>query len=118
LGPATTQAAPEPAPDGGELWSSGFFLQLGFSFIVGLAVGFALKIALKIALVAGGALLIVLFGLQYAGLIDVNWAGMESNYDGLADWLSAYAQGLKAFMAKNLSSTASFGTGLLVGLRL
>jgi uncharacterized membrane protein (Fun14 family) len=111
-------SAPAPASDGGELWSSGFFLEMGFSFIVGLAVGFALKIAFKIALVLGGALLVVLFALQYAGLIDINWAGMESNYDGLVDWLGAYAGGLKDFMAENLSNTASFTAGLLVGLKL
>jgi uncharacterized membrane protein (Fun14 family) len=105
-------------PDGGELWSTGFFLRLGFSFIVGLAVGFALKIAFKIALVVGGILLVVLFALQYAGVIDINWSGMESSYDGFVGWLGAYASGLKDFMAENLSSTASFTAGLLVGLKL
>jgi uncharacterized membrane protein (Fun14 family) len=119
FGPVPSDAsAPALPSDGGGLWSSGLFLRLGFSFIVGLAVGFALKIALKIALVVGGALLVILFALQYAGLIDINWSGMESNYDGIVEWLSAYAAGLKDFMAENLSSTASFSAGLLVGLRL
>ena len=110
--------APGAPPDGGDLWSSGFFLRLGFSFIVGLAVGFALKFAFKIALVVGGILLVILFALQYGGLIDINWAGMESSYDGFVGWLGAYAGALKDFMAENLSSTASFTAGLLLGLRL
>jgi uncharacterized membrane protein (Fun14 family) len=117
--------APPPAPPveaipphTGDLFSTGLFLKLGFSFVVGLAVGFALKVAFKIALVVGGLLLITLFGLQYSGVIEVNWSGMESNYDSFVDWLAAYAGALRDFMAGNLSSAASFTAGLLLGLRL
>lgn len=113
---APPPAAPMPPED--EPFSSGFFLKLGFSFIVGLAVGYALKIALKIALVVGGLLLVALFALQYGDVIEVNWAGMESNYDGFIDWLAAYSVALKDFMADNLSSAASFSAGLLLGLRI
>jgi uncharacterized membrane protein (Fun14 family) len=91
---------------------------MGFSFIVGLAVGFAAKVAFKIALIVGGLLLLALFAFQHAGLIDINWSGMESGYDGFAGWLSVYGSGLKDFMADNLSSAASFTAGLLVGLKL
>ena len=105
-----------PAAGEGDLFSSGFFLRLGFSFMVGLAVGYALKVASKIALVVGG-LLLLLFSLQYRGIIEVNWAGMESNYDGFVDWLMAYSGALKDFIADNLSSAASFTAGLLLGLR-
>ncbi len=105
-----------PAAGEGDLFSSGFFLRLGFSFMVGLAVGYALKVAFKIALVVGG-LLLLLFSLQYRGIIEVNWAGMESNYDGFVDWLMAYSGALKDFIADNLSSAASFTAGLLLGLR-
>ncbi|MCG6859711.1 MAG: FUN14 domain-containing protein [Chromatiaceae bacterium] len=116
---ASPASSPESPPVGAEsLFSSGFFLRLGFSFIVGLAVGYALKVAFKIALVVCGLLLILLFSLQYNGLIEVNWTGMESNYDGIAAWLAAYGGVLKDFMADHLSSAASFTTGLLLGLRL
>jgi len=111
-------AAPvAPAAGENDLFSSGFFLRLGFSFIVGLAIGYALKVAFKIALVLGGLSLILLFGLQYNGIIEVNWAGMESSYDGFIDWLAAYGGALKDFIADNLSSAASFTAGLLLGLR-
>jgi len=85
--------------------------------MVGLAVGYALKVAFKIALAIGGLLLLALFALQYSGIVEVNWSGMESNYDGLVDWLAAYAGALKDFMADNLSSAASFTAGLVLGLR-
>lgn len=107
-----------PIPEEQDLFSSGFLFRLGFSFIVGLAVGYALKVAFKVALVVGGLLLVLLFSLQYSSIVEVNWAGMESNYDGLVGWLAAYSTALKDFMAENLSSAASFTAGLLLGLRL
>ena len=113
-GPAASPATPES----GDLFSPGFFLELGFSFVVGLAVGYALKVAFKIALVVGGVLLVALFGLQHAGLIDVNWTGMETGYDGIVGWLTAYAGALKEFMADHLTSAASFTAGLVIGLRI
>jgi len=116
--PAPPTQIPQVSPEGGELFSSGFFLKLGFSFIVGLAVGFALKVAFKIALVVGGVLLITLFSLQHGGIIEVNWTGMENHYDGVVGWLSAYAGALKDFMANNLSSAASFTAGLVLGLKI
>lgn len=95
-----------------------FLLSLGFSFIVGLAVGFAFKVAFKLALLGGGLLLIVLFSLQYAGFIDINWVGMEAGYDSFAAWFGAYAYALKAFMSRNLSNAAAFVAGLLLGFRI
>ncbi|MBP6582301.1 MAG: FUN14 domain-containing protein [Chromatiaceae bacterium] len=111
-GVARGQAA-DPA-----LFSPEHLLNLGFSFIVGLAVGFAFKIAFKIALVGGGLLLIALFALQHAGFIGINWSGMEAGYDSFAAWFGAYAGGLQDFMSKNLSNAASFTAGILLGLKI
>ncbi|NEX20234.1 hypothetical protein G3480_07890 [Thiorhodococcus mannitoliphagus] len=104
--------------DGGALFSQYFFLKLGFSFMVGLAMGFALKVAFKIALFVVGLLLLSLFGLQLAGVIDVNWSGMEIHYDGLATWLGAAAGSFFGYVGDNLTSAASFFAGLAVGLKL
>ena len=114
---------PPSAQRGGSVGEPAFFspenlLNLGFSFIVGLAVGYAFKIAFKIALVGGGLLLIALFALQHAGLIGINWVGMEAGYDSFAAWFGAYASALKDLMTRNLSNAAAFGAGLLLGLKL
>ena len=93
-------------------------LNLGFSFIVGLAVGFAFKIAFKLTLVGGGLLLIALFALQHAGLIGINWAGMEAGYDSFAPAFGAYVLALKDFMSRNLANAASFTAGLLLGFKI
>ena len=128
IGPCRAQSEPppaapfapvgEPPSDPGGLFSDAFFLRMGFSFIVGLAVGYALKIAFKIALVIGGIILVAVFSLQYAGLVDVNWSGVETHYDGWADGLSIWGGALLDFMADNLSSAASFLAGLALGLKL
>ena len=123
--PAADTALPFPpsVQRGGYVGEPAFFspenlLNLGFSFIVGLAVGYAFKIAFKIALVGGGLLLIALFALQHAGLIGINWVGMEAGYDSFAAWFGAYASALKDLMTRNLSNAAAFGAGLLLGLKL
>ena len=107
-----------PGTDGGTLFSEYFFLKLGFSFMVGLAMGFALKVAFKIALLVVGLVLLALFGLQLAGIVQVDWSGMELRYDGWADWLGASASRFFGFVGDNLTSAASFFAGLAVGLKL
>ena len=99
------------------LFSTGFVLELGFSFVVGLAIGYALKIAFKIALIVGGGALLSVFALQYAGVANINWSGMEVKYDDLSTWLMASGGAFRDFIADRLSSAASFTAGLLVGLK-
>lgn len=105
-------------PDAGILFNEAFFLRLGFSFLVGLAVGFALKVAFKVAIVVVGLILLGVFGLQYAGLVDVNWTGVEAHYDTWADWLGVRGAAFLDFVGANLSSGASFLAGLALGLKL
>lgn len=121
--PETALPFPPVGASKGQALDPAFFspehlLNLGFSFIVGLAVGLAFKIAFKIALVGGGLLLIALFGLQHAGLIGINWTGMEVGYDSFAAWFGAYVGALKEFMSNNLSNAASFTAGILLGLKI
>ncbi len=121
LTPISEPATPPnalPASDGSGLFNEAFLLKLGFSFMVGLAVGYALKIAFKLALIALGLILIGIFGLQYAGLVQVDWSGLELRYDTWADWLSVNGSDFLDFIGRNLSSAASFLAGLALGLKL
>lgn len=104
--------------DPGSLLNEAFFLRLGFSFIVGLAVGFALKLAFKIALLVLGVMLLAVFVLQYAGFAEVDWSNVQYQYDGGADWLSAQGGDLLDFMGRNLPSATSFLAGLALGFKL
>lgn len=113
--------ADQPPPgttEFGSLLDQAFFLKLGFSFMVGLAVGYALKVAFKIALIVLGLILLGVFGLQYAGVAHVDWSGVEVHYNGLAGWLSANGGAFMDFIGNNLSNSVSFLAGLGLGLRL
>lgn len=110
-------ANPDLASRAGELFTTNFFLTLGFSFMVGMAMGFALKVAFKIALLVMGLMLLGVFGLQYAGLVEINWVGIEGHYDGWAAWLSAAGGAFLGFVGNNLTSGASFLAGLALGLK-
>lgn len=107
-----------PVTDFGTLFNEAFFLRLGFSFMVGLAVGYALKIAFKLALVAIGVILIGIFALQYAGIAQVDWSGMEGHYDSWAGSLSVNGAAFLDFIGHNLSNSASFIAGLALGLKI
>lgn len=102
----------------GSTLDQAFFLQLGFSFMVGLAAGFALKIAFKIALLMIGVILVGVFALQYAGLAEVDWSGVELQYDTGADWVGTQGEALLDFIGRNLPSAGSFLAGLALGLKL
>jgi len=117
-GGARAQSPATLSAEAGELFDQGFFLTLGFSFMVGLALGFALKFAFKVALVVGGLLLVALVGLQSIGVVEINWAGLEGHYDTWSAWTSAHAQALFDLVAANLSGTAAFLAGLAAGLKL
>ncbi|WP_295447036.1 FUN14 domain-containing protein [uncultured Thiodictyon sp.] len=114
---AGTPAAPA-ATDLGTLFNEAFFLKLGFSFMVGLAVGKALKVAFKLALIVIGVVLLGIFGLQYAGLAKVDWSGVEGHYDTWATWLSGNGGAFLDFIGKNLRETAAFVAGLAVGFKI
>lgn len=90
---------------------------MGFSFFVGFAIGFAVRTFLKIMFFIVGAILLVLFVLQYNDMIHVNWASFEGSYDTLIAWVSPHLGGLKNFITANLSSAAMAGLGLFWGLR-
>ncbi len=107
-----------PVTDFSTLFNEAFFLKLGFSFMVGLAVGYALKIAFKLALVVIGVILIGIFALQYAGIAHVDWSGMEGQYDTWAGWLSLNGGAFLDFIGHNLSNSASFIAGLALGLKI
>ncbi len=122
---AQTPPAPSPGSTGtalpgtgGDLFSEAFFLKLGFSFMIGLALGFALKIAFKIALAVIGLILLADLLRSDVGIVEVNWSGLEVHYDGWSTWLSAHAGAFFDFIADNLSSAASFLAGLALGLKL
>lgn len=113
-----TDGGGEPAsgtpPSGASSWGPAVF-RLGFSAFVGFAIGYALRSFVKLALVALGFFFLALFGLQYAGLIEVRWAAMSERYDELSQSLGSGAKGAWSSMSILLPSAASATAGLVAG---
>ena len=93
------------------------FTYMGFSFFAGYVIGFATRTFLKLVFFLSGAVLILLFLLQYNDLIHVKWAAFESIYNSLIGWISPHLGGLKNFITANLSSAAMASLGLFWGFR-
>lgn len=108
--PAETQDA---APN---QWYPQMF-RLGFSFFVGFCIAYALRVFFKLAAFAAGGVLLLLFGLQYAGIITVDWSAMGGHYDSLVGWLGMQASSMRTFVTGYLPSTATATAGLIMGFR-
>lgn len=90
--------------------------KLGFSFVVGFAVGYVLLFFLRAAALLAGLVLAALFGLQYAGVVQVDWPSIETSYESALGWLLPRFDALRTFLLENLSSSGSAALGLLSGL--
>lgn len=105
----------ETEPTALELYSPTIF-RLGFGFFVGFAIAYAIRAAVRVVLVVAGVALLLLVGLQMAGLITVNWGALEGVYGNAADWLAAQTESMTAFLRGYIPSggaaVAGFGVGL------
>jgi len=116
---AETEGGASPsAGDGaaGPRWPGALF-RLGFGFIVGFSIGYATRTFLRIGLVVAGLMLLALFGLQYAGLISVDWSAMEGVFERGMAWLRTNTADFRGFITGQLPSAASGLGGLLIGLK-
>ena len=96
---------------------SGPLMRLGFSFVAGFSLGYALAFFLKLTLVIVGGLLLVLFGLQYVSLVEVNWPGIQAYYEAFVAWMQPRAGSFREFVISNIPAAGMAGLGLLLGLR-
>jgi uncharacterized membrane protein (Fun14 family) len=97
-------------------WSPAIF-RLGFSFFAGFAVAAALRVAFKFAVVAAGFVILAVLGLQYAGLVNVNWNSVSDQYESVAAYLGGQFKSFSAFAQGVLPSASAAGVGLVAGWR-
>lgn len=107
---ASTQASADAAID-----YSPLLTKVGFGFFLGFAMGYALRMFFKISLLAVGVIALGVVGLQYAGMIDVDWSAMQGHYETIADWARGQFTNLRGFISGQIPSSASAGFGLMVG---
>jgi uncharacterized membrane protein (Fun14 family) len=121
VSPQPSASDPATAPttataEGLDLWSPAVF-RLGFSFFVGFCVGYALRVFFKISLIAIGLILLALFGLQYGGVVSVNWSALQQHYGSVGRWLAAQASSFRQFVTGYLPSAGLGSFGLVTGFR-
>lgn len=113
----TTPAEPAPAPgiDLGD-WSN-LLTKLGFSFLIGFAIAYALSLVFRLAMLATGLLALALFGLEYAGIVTVQWGVLSAYWNELVVWLEPASADFRAFITGNLPAGGMAALGMLTGAR-
>jgi len=86
-------------------------LQAVGGFTVGALIGYALRKATKWLLLAIGFMLLPVFGLWYAGVLDVNWEGVNALMGRLTEWLGVNISN----MSLAITSAGAFGISGLLG---
>ncbi len=98
-----------------EDWSP-LLTKLGFSFVVGFSIGYVLLIFLRTTAFLAGLVLLALFGLQYLGVLYLNWQNIEMSYQSVLSWVLPRAENFRDFITHNLSSSGMAAMGILTGL--
>ena len=94
------------------------FLQMGTSFIIGLAVGYFLKKSFKFLLLILGLGLVVLFVLESQGMFTVNDGMIENGVSSGVDSFNSVFDMLKNRLASmELSSGVGAVAGFFAGLK-
>lgn len=98
------------------VWGAPTF-RLGFSFVIAYLAAFAVRVVLKTAMLGAGMAILLLVGLQAAGIIDIHWAVLESKGGTAAAWLKEQTESMHAFLTGYLPSAGAASVGLIAGIR-
>ncbi|KAA0213704.1 MAG: hypothetical protein DYG94_09415 [Leptolyngbya sp. PLA3] len=97
--------------------TSGAVFRLGFGFFAGFAVGYAMRMFVRMTLVAAGIAILGLAGLQYAGMIEVDWEKISGGFDTFGAWFTEQTRGLGGFITGYLPTFGAGLAGAFVGFR-
>ncbi len=95
-------------------WSA-LLTKVGFSFLVGFVIGYILRLFIKLVLLMSGIVLLTMFGLQYAGYINIDWYSLQIPYDAFIAWLQPHIGNFQEFISSNLPSSSMALVGMLIG---
>lgn len=96
------------------------YLEMGGSFLLGLAIGFALKKSFKIGLIILGLGLIFVFVLENQGILTLNEDSLNAQLSHVIEQSKLVIAFIKDRMGEYkttgiLSAVAGFGVGLKIG---
>ncbi len=89
----------------------------GLSFIVGFCLGYALRTFFRIGAVMAGIVLLAVFGLSYAGVLQVDWNAINQFFDRAVAGIKDQAGNFQTFVAGSLPSVGLAGAGLFTGFK-
>jgi len=92
------------------------FLEMGSSFVIGLAVGYFLKKSFKAVLFILGFALIVLFYMESQGLFSLNEAMLDSGVSTGIDYFKSIVSALQERLTSFTSGVGAVA-GFLVGIK-
>jgi len=110
------QAAQATAETQWGVWGEPTF-RLGFSFVIAYLAAYAVRFVLKSAMVGAGMAILLLLGLQAAGIIEIHWAVLESKGGTATAWLKEQTESMHAFLTGYLPSAGAATAGLIAGIR-
>ncbi len=92
-------------------------LRGGFGFFAGFSIGMALRAFFRLTSIIAGVTLLLLFGLQYIGWIDVRWDVVQDQFNAWTEGFSREFGNFKTFIAGSLPTVGLSGLGLFTGFR-
>ena len=114
--PLADQPAAERQPTELEVWSP-VMMRLGFSFFAAFCIAYALRIFFKVSVLVLGMAILLLMGLQYSGLVQVDWSAIDGRYQSAARWLADQFGSFRQFVTGQLPSASAAAAGLFAGLK-
>jgi len=96
---------------------SPFMVKGGFGLFIGFAIGFAIRAFLRLAIVIVGFYLLVLGMMAYAGLIEIHWNLMDTQFTNLLSFLAGQFESIQTFLTGAIPASGLTALGFVVGLR-
>jgi uncharacterized membrane protein (Fun14 family) len=97
-------------------WSP-VLLKGGLSFFLGFCIGYAVRTFFRISAVVIGLVGLAIFGLSYAGVLNVDWHMIEQGFDRIVAGVKEQASGFQAFITGSLPSAGLAAMGLFTGFK-
>lgn len=87
--------------------------QITFSAFAGFAVGHFLRLLIKVLLIISGFALVIVFSLNYYGVIDgVNYDAIANGFNAFSAVVSSEASNIIEFAKKSVPGAIGFASGL------
>jgi len=117
LSPPGSPAGLGPVGSGTQLPWSEVVYKFSFGCLLGFLCGYAIRSFLGQALVFCAIFSLVIYTLNYAGFLTVEWTSIDQAFSGVLGGVEQQAQGFRSFVTGTVPATLLAAFGLYVGFR-